>query len=48
MLATDLHFDYVPQASAGTPGADPHFGLAQLGVLNYPSINGNYMMVTGT
>jgi autotransporter-associated beta strand protein len=47
-LATDLHFDYVPQASAGTPGADPHFGPAQLAVLNYPSINGNYMMVTGT
>jgi autotransporter-associated beta strand protein len=47
-LATDLHFDYVPQASAGTPGVDPHFGLAQLAALNYPSINGNYMMVTGT
>src|SRR4051794_37904832 len=46
--ATDLHFDYVPQQNAGTPGANPHFGLNQLNVLNYPSINGNYMAVTGT
>ncbi len=47
-LATDLHFDYVPQNNAGMPGTDPHFGLAQLAALNYPSINGNYMAVTGT
>ncbi len=47
-LATDLHFDYAPQNNAGMPGTDPHFGLAQLAALNYPSINGNYMAVTGT
>src|SRR6478752_2099535 len=48
VLATDLHFDYVPPANAGMPRTDPHFGPAQLAVLNYPSIDGNYMMVTGT
>ncbi len=47
-LATDLHFDYVPLNNQNQPGANPHFGLAQFNALNYPSINGNYMAVTGT
>ncbi len=41
---TDLHFDYVPFDHPNTPGVTPHFGQAQLDVLNYPSINGNKML----
>ena len=37
--AYDLHFDYTPFYST--------FGQSQLDVLNYPSINGNYMMTSG-
>jgi hypothetical protein len=42
--ATDVHFDYTSFDNPSTPGANPHFGQAQFNVLNYPSINGNYMM----
>ena len=44
--AVDLHFDYMPFDNPNTPGANPHFGQAQFNVLNYPSINGNYMMTS--
>ena len=44
--AFDLHFDYTSFDNPGSPGADPHFGQAQFDVLNYPSINGNYMMTS--
>ncbi|HVT27554.1 MAG TPA: hypothetical protein VHE81_06000, partial [Lacipirellulaceae bacterium] len=37
--AYDLHFDYTSFGST--------FGQSQLNVLNYPSINGNYMMTSG-
>ena len=35
-FATDLHFDYIPSIVQ-----------SQIDVLNYPSINGNYMMSSG-
>ncbi len=44
--ATDLHFDYTSFDNPGTPGANPHFGQNQFNVLNYPSLNGNYMMTS--
>jgi autotransporter-associated beta strand protein len=44
--AYDLHFDYTSFDNPGTPGANPHFGQAQFDVLNYPSMNGNYMMTS--
>jgi autotransporter-associated beta strand protein len=44
--AYDIHFDYTSFDNANTPGANPHFGQAQFNVLNYPSINGNYMMTS--
>jgi autotransporter-associated beta strand protein len=44
--AIDLHFDYTSFDNANTAGANPHFGQAQFNVLNYPSINGNYMMTS--
>jgi hypothetical protein len=44
--ATDVHFDYTSFDNANTPGVTPHFGQAQFNVLNYPSINGNYMMTS--
>jgi autotransporter-associated beta strand protein len=44
--AYDIHFDYTSFDNPGTPGANPHFGQAQFNVLNYPSINGNYMMTS--
>src|SRR5947199_9339293 len=44
--ATDIHFDYTSFDFANTPGHNPHFGQAQFNVLNYPSINGNYMMTS--
>jgi autotransporter-associated beta strand protein len=37
--AYDLHYDYTSFGST--------FGQSQLDVLNYPSINGNYMMTSG-
>ena len=40
--AYDLHFDYTSfENSTGK-----HFQQAQFNVLNYPSINGNYMMTS--
>ena len=42
----DTHFDYTSFDNANTPGISPHFGQAQFNVLNYPSINGNYMMTS--
>jgi hypothetical protein len=44
--ATDLHFDYTSFDNANSPGANPHFGQNQFNVLNYPSLNGNYMMTS--
>src|SRR3954468_10722340 len=44
--ALDAHFDYTSFDNANTAGANPHFGQAQFNVLNYPSINGNYMMTS--
>jgi autotransporter-associated beta strand protein len=44
--AYDIHFDYTSFDNPNSPGADPHFGQAQFNVLNYPSINGNYMMTS--
>ena len=44
--ATDIHFDYTSFDNATQPGADPHFGQAQFNVVNYPSINGNFMMTS--
>jgi hypothetical protein len=44
--AYDVHFDYTSFDNPGTPGASPHFGPAQFAVLNYPSLNGNYMMTS--
>src|SRR3569832_1356738 len=44
--AFDIHFDYTSFDNPGTSGANPHFGQAQFDVLNYPSINGNYMMTS--
>jgi autotransporter-associated beta strand protein len=44
--ATDVHFDYTSFDNPNSPGADPHFGQNQFNVLNYPSINGNYMMTS--
>src|SRR4051812_46419114 len=44
--ATDVHFDYTSFDNPGTPGLDPHFGQNQFNVVNYPSINGNYMMTS--
>src|SRR5262245_56894750 len=42
VLAYDLHFDYTSfENSTGK-----HFQQAQFDVLNYPSINGNYMMTS--
>ncbi len=46
VCAYDIHFDYTSFDNANTPGAHPHFGQAQFNVLNYPSINGNYMMTS--
>jgi hypothetical protein len=43
---TDLHFDYTSFDNPNSPGASPHFGQNQFNVLNYPSINGNYMMTS--
>ena len=40
--AYDLHFDYT--SFENSPGK--HFQQAQFDVLNYPSINGNYMMTS--
>ncbi len=45
-FAFDIHFDYTSFDNANSPGANPHFGQAQFNVLNYPSINGNYMMTS--
>jgi autotransporter-associated beta strand protein len=45
-LAYDIHFDYTSFDNANSPGANPHFGQAQFNVLNYPSINGNFMMTS--
>ncbi len=45
-FATDVHFDYTSFDNPNTPGITPHFGQAQFNVLNYPSINGNYMMTS--
>src|SRR4051794_37360359 len=42
----DIHFDYASFDNPNTPGVTPHFGQAQFNVLNYPSINGNYMMTS--
>src|SRR5438552_18284830 len=44
--ATDIHFDYTSFDNPNTPGITPHFGQSQFNVLNYPSINGNYMMTS--
>src|SRR3954464_6242649 len=44
--AYDIHFDYTSFDNPNTPGVTPHFGQAQFNVLNYPSINGNYMMTS--
>src|SRR4051812_16193905 len=44
--ATDLHYDYTSFDNPNTPGISPHFGQAQFNVVNYPSINGNYMMTS--
>jgi autotransporter-associated beta strand protein len=44
--AYDIHFDYTSFDNANSPGANPHFGQAQFNVLNYPSINGNFMMTS--
>src|SRR5262245_56347823 len=44
--AYDIHFDYTSFDNPNTPGTSPHFGQAQFNVLNYPSINGNYMMTS--
>src|SRR3954447_8855309 len=44
--ALDIHFDYTSFDNPNTPGVTPHFGQAQFDVLNYPSINGNYMMTS--
>jgi autotransporter-associated beta strand protein len=44
--AYDNHFDYTSFDNANTPGANPHFGQAQFNVLNYSSINGNFMMTS--
>ena len=44
--ATDFLYDYTSFDNPNTPGADPHFGQTQFDVLNYPSINGNYMMTS--
>lgn len=44
--AYDTHFDYTSFDNPNTPGISPHFGQAQFNVLNYPSINGNYMMTS--
>ena len=44
--AYDIHFDYTSFDNPGNPSANPHFGQAQFDVLNYPSINGNYMMTS--
>src|SRR4051812_19569008 len=46
LAATDIHFDYTSFDNPTTPGASPHFGQNQFNVLNYPSINGNYMMTS--
>ncbi len=44
--AYDIHFDYTSFDNANSPGANPHFGQPQFNVLNYPSINGDYMMTS--
>jgi hypothetical protein len=44
--AIDVHFDYTSFDNPSSPGSTPHFGQAQFNVLNYPSINGNYMMTS--
>jgi hypothetical protein len=44
--AYDIHFDYTSFDNPNPPGISPHFGQAQFNVLNYPSINGNYMMTS--
>jgi autotransporter-associated beta strand protein len=44
--AMDMHFDYTSFDNPNTPGADPHFGQSQFNVLNYPSINGNFMLTS--
>src|SRR5215212_5751175 len=46
LRATDVHFDYTSFDNANNPAVTPHFGQAQFNVLNYPSINGNYMMTS--
>src|SRR6185295_1634416 len=44
--AYDVHFAYTSFDNPNTAGINPHFGQAQFNVLNYPSINGNYMMTS--
>ncbi|HEX5472623.1 MAG TPA: hypothetical protein VFW73_12090, partial [Lacipirellulaceae bacterium] len=44
--AYDIHFDYTSFDNPNSPGASPHFGQGQFDVLNYPSINGDYMMTS--
>ena len=46
LRANDIHFDYSSFDNAATPGISPHFGQNQFDVLNYPSLNGNYMMTS--
>ncbi len=43
LSAYDLHFDYTSFDHPNDPTQTPHFGQAQFDVLNYASINGNYM-----
>jgi hypothetical protein len=42
----DVHFDYTSFDNPNTAGISPHFGQAQFNVVNYASINGNYMMTS--
>ncbi|HEX3600311.1 MAG TPA: autotransporter-associated beta strand repeat-containing protein, partial [Lacipirellulaceae bacterium] len=46
VAAFDIHFDYTSFDNPNSPGANPHFGQSQFNVLNYPSINGNFMMTS--
>ncbi len=41
---TDQIFEYTSPDNANDPTAAKHFGTAQFNVLNYPSLNGSYMM----
>src|SRR4029078_13726694 len=44
--AIDMHFDYTSFDNANSPGANPHFGQSQFNVVNYHSINGNFMLTS--